>query len=59
MEEDKIYCSKCDDYMTQGYTVHDGLDHYCSDKCLYKDISKEEYLYMYEQGYAFWTTFED
>lgn len=59
MKEDKIYCSKCGNDMIQGYTVHDGLYHYCSDECLHKDISKEEYLYMYEQGFAFWTTFED
>ncbi len=59
MEKNKIYCSKCGDDMTQGYTVNDGLDHYCSNECLYKDMSREEYLYMYEQGFAFWTTFED
>lgn len=60
MEEDnKIYCSNCKKVMDEGYTICDGLQHYCSDECLEKEITKGEYKWLYEEGYAFWTTFED
>ena len=55
----RVYCTECNDEMTEGYEVHDGLYHYCKDECLYKNVSKEDYEKMYEIGYAFWTTFED
>ena len=45
--------------MDEGYTICDGLQHYCSDECLEKEITKGEYKWLYEEGYAFWTTFED
>ena len=54
-----IYCSKCGEEMSQGYNVHDGLYHYCSKECLNLDICDMEYDLLYEEGYAFWTTFED
>lgn len=34
-------CEYCNENMSEGYLVHDGLYHYCSDECLHKDISKE------------------
>lgn len=57
--ENEIYCDECNEIMDEGYMIHDGIYHYCSDECLYKNISEEYYKKIYEQGFAFWTTFED
>lgn len=59
MEDNKIYCNKCGKEMTEGYTICDGVQHYCSDECLETEFSQDEYKVLYEEGYAFWTTFED
>ncbi|MGL5714200.1 MAG: hypothetical protein ACRCX2_14365 [Paraclostridium sp.] len=55
----EIYCNECHNEMQEGYVIHDGLYHYCSDECLHKNITKDDYEYLYEQGFSFWTTFED
>ena len=57
--EEKIYCDECNDEMTEGYTIYDGLYHYCSEDCLYKDICKIDYEKIHDMGYAFWTTYQD
>lgn len=54
-----IYCDECNEKMEEGYMIHDGIYHYCSDKCLYRNVNKKVYEHLYEQGFAFWTTFED
>ncbi|RDY22865.1 hypothetical protein CHF27_011125 [Romboutsia maritimum] len=59
MEENLIYCDKCNENMKDGYELHNGLYHYCSDECLFSEIDKEEYLELYKEGFAFWTTFEE
>lgn len=59
MEEDEIRCSQCNEVMSEGYKVHDGLYHYCSNECLYTVMNEKEYLELHEEGDAFWTTFED
>ena len=48
-------CSICGKEMVSGYVLDDGIYYYCSDKCLYKHITKEEYLEMYDNGEAYWT----
>ncbi|MGL5753002.1 MAG: hypothetical protein ACRCXT_20845 [Paraclostridium sp.] len=57
--ENEIYCDECNENMEEGYIIYDGLYHYCSDKCLYKNINKKHYKYLHEQAFVFWTTFED
>lgn len=48
-------CDKCGREMPQGYVILDGLEYYCSEECLHKVYSEEEYARMYEEGNAFWT----
>ncbi len=57
--EDKTYCTVCNKEMSEGYVINDGLENYCSKKCLDTEITDDEYNQLYEEGYAFWTTFED
>lgn len=57
--DEKIYCTSCNREMKEGYTICDGIQHYCSDECLNTEITEEEYKELHEQGYGFWTTYED
>ena len=45
--------------MDEGYIVDDGLEHYCSLECLNEVYSDIAYKQLYEEGYAFWTTYEE
>lgn len=49
------YCDKCGKEMERGYVLLDGLEYYCSEKCLHKVYSEEEHTRMYEEGCAYWT----
>lgn len=48
-------CSECGSTMMEGYFVEGTNEYYCSDKCLHKHYSEEEYLKMYEEDESFWT----
>lgn len=50
-------CSHCTEVFDEGYLIDDGSAYYCSEKCLDRNISEKEYLEMYENDVAFWTTF--
>ena len=54
-----IICDICNKKMLDGYVISDGMEYYCSDDCLYGAFTKKEYLNMFNNGYAYWTTFED
>lgn len=58
-EEPRI-CSECGKEMTEGYCIENGLEYYCSDECLHKNISEEEYNRLYDDGYGdtYWTEWE-
>ena len=43
-------CSECGSIMVQGYVIGGGDEYYCSDECLHKHYSEEEYLQMYEDN---------
>lgn len=43
-------CSECGRVMTEGYCIENGLDYYCSDECLHKNMTQEEYLELYDDG---------
>ena len=54
-------CEECGKPMIEGYIV-DGCDTYCSDECLHKHISKEDFDALYNDGNGdtYWTTwYED
>jgi len=56
---DTIYCDKCGSAMTHGYVIYEGLEHYCSEKCLFKAYTEAEYTRMFEEGIAYWTDYTD
>lgn len=47
-------CSVCGELMQDGYYV-EPFEYYCSDECLHKVYSDEEYQTMYADDVAFWT----
>lgn len=51
-------CSVCGNKMNEGYCIGDGEAYYCTDKCLHKEITKEEYEELYERDAAYWTEWE-
>lgn len=55
------YCSECGKPMKEGYVVENGLEYYCSDKCLYKHYTLEEWQEMYDDGNTdnYWTDWYD
>lgn len=50
-------CSECEDYFDEGYLIDDGSEYFCSDVCLHKNYTEQEYLEMYNDDVAYWTTF--
>lgn len=60
-EEDKRYCSICGKEMTEGYYNEDEFQYYCSDECLHKDYTDEEYNELYDNGNGnfYWTQWEE
>lgn len=54
-------CNECGKPMIEGFVV-DGCDTYCSEECMYKHISEEDYREAYNNGDGdtYWTTwYED
>jgi len=54
-------CDECGKPMIEGYVV-DGCETYCSEECLHKHITDEEYNNLYDNGNGntYWTTwYED
>ena len=48
-------CSVCGKAMTSGFVINDGMEHYCTKKCLQKKYSWKKYEAMYSAGSAYWT----
>ena len=59
-KEEPRVCSECGKKMTEGYCIDNGLEYYCSDECLHKNISEEEYERLYDNGNgdSYWTEWE-
>lgn len=54
-------CDECGKPMIEGYVV-DGCATYCSDECLHKHLTDDEYEELYDDGNSdtYWTTwYED
>ena len=54
-------CDECGRPMIEGYVVN-GCDTYCSDECLHKHLTDEEFNNLYDDGNGdtYWTTwYED
>lgn len=60
-EEELRECSECGKEMTEGYCIDNGLEYYCSEECLHKHYTEEEYLEMYDNGNgdSYWTMWEE
>jgi hypothetical protein len=43
-------CSECGKGMNEGYIIGDGIEHYCSDACLYLNMTPAEYLELHADG---------
>ena len=53
-------CSQCDKVFNEGYCINGGEKYYCSDECLHKNISKEEWDKHYtDEGNSYWTVWEE
>ena len=48
--KEKRICSECGREMTQGYCIENGLEYYCTNECLHKNMTQEEYLELYDDG---------
>lgn len=51
-------CFECGKHMTEGYVIGDGEWYLCSDECLHKHVTPEEYMEMYENDEAYYTEWE-
>ena len=54
-------CSHCKEEMLEGFCIEDGDAYYCSEDCLLKNMSQEDYDELYDDGNGdtYWTTWED
>ena len=62
--EDEKYartCSECGKGMNEGYCFDGGRAYYCSDECLHKHFTPEEWEELYDdgEGDSYWTEWED
>lgn len=49
--EDHIrQCTECNSIMQEGYCIENGLEYYCCDECLHKNITQEEFDRLYDNG---------
>ena len=63
-------CSECKDEMCEGYYIrgHPKNEYYCSEKCLHKHYTPEEWKKMYDEAHdeehydgdaCYWSTWDD
>jgi hypothetical protein len=47
--------------MNEGYVIGGGCEHYCSNYCLHKHVTHEEFLELYDdgEGDSYYTEWED
>lgn len=51
-------CSVCGKPMCEGFCIENGMAYYCSEECLKKEMTWEEYLELYDDGNgdSYWTS---
>ena len=54
-------CSECGKPMTEGFCIEDGAEYYCSEECLHKHLTEEEFDNLYDEGRgnSYWTSWLD
>jgi len=54
-------CDECGKGMNEGFCINGGCEYYCTEECLHKHYTKEEYDEMYndDEGDTYWTEWED
>ena len=54
-------CSHCRKPMYEGFCIEDGAEYYCSEECLHKHLTEEEYDNLYDEGRgnSYWTSWLD
>ena len=64
-DDEKRLCDECGKPMMEGYVIDSGSEHYCSDECLHKHYTAEEYQEKYDEGTdgidcedTYWTEWE-
>lgn len=60
-EEHYRICSECGKAMVEGYCIDNGAEYYCSDECLHKNMTQEEFDTLYDDGNgdSYWTSWID
>ena len=60
-EEHYRICSECGKVMVEGYCIDNGMDYYCSDECLHKNMTQKEFDALYDEGRgnSYWTSWID
>ncbi|WP_269919845.1 hypothetical protein [Caldifermentibacillus hisashii] len=43
-------CSECHSEMNFGYVIENGMEYYCSEHCLEKNMTMEEFIELYNNG---------
>jgi len=43
-------CTECSNLMCEGYCIEGGVEYYCSDSCLYKNISQQMFTELFNNG---------
>jgi hypothetical protein len=53
-------CSHCGKQnLTEGFVIDDGSTYFCDEKCLFVNISFDDYMDMHNEGLSYWTQFDD
>jgi gamma-glutamylcysteine synthetase len=54
-------CSECKKEMWEGFCIDGGLDYYCTEECLLKNMTWDEYLELYDdgEGDSYYTEWEE
>lgn len=54
-------CSECGKGMNEGYVINGGVAHYCSDACMHKHVSADEFEELYDDGDgdSYWTEWDE
>ena len=54
-------CTACGAGMNKGYIIEGGCEYYCSDLCLHKHISPDEFEELHDDGDgdSYWTEWDD